>query len=60
MKNIDIPPPPPPPPIRSFKHYPFIGDIETKESKQRRLDWEKETIEWRNQLNEFSKRIKEA
>lgn len=40
MADIPEPPKPPiPPPNRRFKSYPFIGDIETQESKQATLDW---------------------
>lgn len=34
--------PPPPPPCRSFRDIPFVGLVETKESKQKTKDWLKQ------------------
>jgi len=66
MKQIPKPPePPPPPPKRIVRCYPFIGDIETKESKQARLDWyakleelEKEREQWKKDMEKFSQEIR--
>jgi hypothetical protein len=37
---IKPPAPPPPPPCRTYKYCLFAGDVETKESVQRRHDYE--------------------
>jgi len=45
------PSPPKPPPCRKFKDIPFIGLIETKESKQKRKDYEIYINNFRNGIN---------
>jgi hypothetical protein len=49
--SFDITKPPPAPPNRTIRRWPFIGWMETKESKQR-------TKQYGHDLEEYGKKLK--